>query len=185
MSGGYNKIFWGLIFANFHMNLNGIELLPAFIGYIIVYLGVETIAKEYGNNNLGKSSKLCSILALMSFLVYAIQLAMSENILINIIFKIIWINVFSVIEMIMVYKLLEGSREVLESNNYKYFKEYDRKISIYLKGMTTSIVMSNINMIFVSGILVFIGAVISLTLTIWILVIMRGLYRFELGSKTY
>lgn len=38
-----NKIFWGLLFLFFDFNINEISILPAFVGYILIYLGM----KEY------------------------------------------------------------------------------------------------------------------------------------------
>ena len=38
-----NKIFWGLLFLFFDININEISILPAFVGYILIYLGM----KEY------------------------------------------------------------------------------------------------------------------------------------------
>lgn len=47
MNNGYKKIFWGFVFATFHINLGAIQIVPTFIGYIIIYLGIEKIAKDY------------------------------------------------------------------------------------------------------------------------------------------
>ena len=38
-----NKIFWGLIFLFFDFKINEITLLPAFVGYLLIYFGM----KEY------------------------------------------------------------------------------------------------------------------------------------------
>ena len=38
-----NKIFWGLIFLFFDFKINGVTLLPAFVGYLLIYFGM----KEY------------------------------------------------------------------------------------------------------------------------------------------
>jgi len=36
-----NKIFWGLIFLFFNININEISLLPAFVGYILIFMGMK------------------------------------------------------------------------------------------------------------------------------------------------
>lgn len=36
-----NKIFWGLLFLFFDFKINEISILPAFVGYILIYLGMK------------------------------------------------------------------------------------------------------------------------------------------------
>lgn len=35
-----NKIFWGLIFLFFNITIDGISILPAFVGYILIFMGM-------------------------------------------------------------------------------------------------------------------------------------------------
>jgi len=36
-----NKIFWGLIFLFFNINIGSISILPAFVGYILIFMGMK------------------------------------------------------------------------------------------------------------------------------------------------
>ena len=42
-----NKIFWGLLFLFFDFNINGISILPAFVGYLLIYFGMKECNREY------------------------------------------------------------------------------------------------------------------------------------------
>lgn len=37
-------IFWGLILNHFHLNINGFDLLPDFVGFILFYLAIDGLA---------------------------------------------------------------------------------------------------------------------------------------------
>lgn len=39
-------ILWGLILNHFHLNINGIDLLPDFVGFILFYLAVDGLALD-------------------------------------------------------------------------------------------------------------------------------------------
>ena len=39
-------IFLGYLFAHFHITINDIELLPKFIGYILIYVGVRKFESQ-------------------------------------------------------------------------------------------------------------------------------------------
>ena len=36
-------IFWGYIFVLFDLNLNGLDILPDFIGYALIFAGVHKL----------------------------------------------------------------------------------------------------------------------------------------------
>ena len=43
-----NKIFWGLLFLFFDININQISILPAFVGYLLIYFGMKEYNVRYG-----------------------------------------------------------------------------------------------------------------------------------------
>lgn len=47
-----NKIFWGLIFLFFNINLGNINILPTFLGYILIFLGLNELGGKYGGEEL-------------------------------------------------------------------------------------------------------------------------------------
>lgn len=180
MNNGYKKIFWGFVFATFHINLGAIQIVPTFIGYIILYLGIEKIAKDYNLNSLDKSSKYCSILALMSFIAVAIPFAGLE--FKSSIFNIIWITIFNTIELFMVYKLLEGSVEILEKSNNPLWSEYNKKVAVYIILSTVFIALSNINQIFMIDGLIAGITLLALGIRIWIIILIGKLSKLEIST---
>lgn len=42
-----NKIFWGLLFLFFDININEISILPAFVGYLLIYFGMKEYNREH------------------------------------------------------------------------------------------------------------------------------------------
>ena len=136
MNSGYNKIFWGFIFLIFHINLGSIKLLPDFISYMVIYFGIKELIDQYKLESLKQSANCASILIFIAFIKLLITFSISSEMINNIYFNIIWMNVFNIVEIIMIYKLLVGSSEILKiknkylSNNsfynysWKYYK-YD------------------------------------------------------------
>ncbi len=42
-----NKIFWGLLFLFFDININEVSILPAFVGYLLIYFGMKEYNREH------------------------------------------------------------------------------------------------------------------------------------------
>lgn len=99
----YNKIFWGLIVSMININLGPINLLPNFLGFIIILLALDNLFKETNNKKFKKAKYMSTLLMLIS-LVTAISgfmgidfldqkysiLAVFANLSLNFIFRI-WI----------------------------------------------------------------------------------------------
>lgn len=44
---GYNRLFWGIIITIFHINIGYINIIPDFIGYILIYSGLNILALQH------------------------------------------------------------------------------------------------------------------------------------------
>jgi hypothetical protein len=51
---GYNKLFWGMMFIIFHINLGPISVLPSFIGYMVIYSGLNILSSQHKVYEKGK-----------------------------------------------------------------------------------------------------------------------------------
>lgn len=51
---GYNRLFWGIIFITFHINLGNISIPPSFIGYILIYSGLNILESQQQIYKKGK-----------------------------------------------------------------------------------------------------------------------------------
>lgn len=50
----YNKLFWGMIFIIFNINLGSVNILPDFVGYILIYIGLSSLSSQHPIYNKGK-----------------------------------------------------------------------------------------------------------------------------------
>jgi uncharacterized membrane protein len=51
---GYNRLFLGMIFILFHINLGPISVLPSFVGYIFIYSGLNILSSQHKIYEKGK-----------------------------------------------------------------------------------------------------------------------------------
>lgn len=51
---GYNRIFWGMIVLIFHINLGPIKILPSFVGYLLIYSGLNILSSQQEIYEKGK-----------------------------------------------------------------------------------------------------------------------------------
>ncbi|WP_133014675.1 hypothetical protein [Clostridium cuniculi] len=176
MNSGYNKIFWGFIFLIFHIKLGSIKLLPDFISYMVIYFGIKELIDQYKLESLKQSANYASILIFIAFIKLLITFSISSEMINNIYFNIIWMNVFNIVEIIMIYKLLVGSSEILKIKNNDLYDNYNNKISIYLIIASIITVGNTINMIFYSAVIGVCIVFLALALRLWIIILVRRMY---------
>lgn len=145
---GYNKVFWGIFFLTFHINLGPIRILPTFVAYLIVLSGIKILYQETQIDSFRKAEILAIILAIRSIIFGIVEL-ISIDIGKFFIFNILIIIVFNTIEMIMFYKLMEGSIEYFNSAN---LEEVTRRnigaVRFYIAVSTISIISINFVLVF-------------------------------------
>lgn len=108
MEHGYKTIIWGLLIATFHLNLSVIPILPAFIGWIIIYNGTDSLISVYKENAFIKArnySLIIMIITIISQLLTWMGIQNSFTQLIAIIYMIFY--------LLFLYYLLEGSIQYL------------------------------------------------------------------------
>ena len=55
----YNKLFWAMIFITFDINLGPINILPNFIGYMLIYSALNQLQLQH---KIYEKGKTCSII---------------------------------------------------------------------------------------------------------------------------
>lgn len=68
MEKGYNKLFWGLFITTFNITIGMITILPAFIGWIIIFSGLSELQEESFSSDLSKPKIIVTFLILTSLL---------------------------------------------------------------------------------------------------------------------
>lgn len=77
---GFNMLKWGILMTALHINLVmkfgrvavGIQIIPAFIGYIIIMLGIKQLSKDKGQAYFGKLKKTSVNLLILSVVQFII-----------------------------------------------------------------------------------------------------------------
>jgi len=66
MRDGYKIIFWGIFISTFHINFGIVQILPVFIGFLIIRLGIKSIVEEYDCTSLHNAVKVAALTAAVS-----------------------------------------------------------------------------------------------------------------------
>ena len=118
MEEGYRKIIWGLFFTTFHINLLNIPLLPAFIGWLIVFGGIDNLLKEREIKSFYKARISTFVIFIISLIMQIISWNGIQN-------EITWFLpiIYFVLDLLIIYYLLDGSIQYL----YDFGKVSDAK----------------------------------------------------------
>lgn len=170
---GFRVIFWGIFFITFHINLGPIAILPAFVGYLIVSSGIRHLQDEYSSGYFQKaliSSTLLTLFAVISFiLIWAPQ---------QTIFMSYYPLIFSILELFLVYYILEGSIErLVYDKSIDLADGYRSEQRTYLVFMTIYIIGMCIAITIVDTTLAFAMIILGLFLRLWLMVMLGRLKR--------
>ena len=137
---------------------------------MVIYFGIKELLDEYKLESLKQSANCASILIFMAFIRLVINFSIGSEMINNIYFNIIWMNVFNIVEIIMIYKLLVSNNEILKIKNDNLYENYNNKISMYIIIASIITVVNTINMIFYSEVIG--GCIVVLALALRLLIIM-------------
>ena len=99
-------IFWGLVFIFFHFRINGIDLLPDFLGYLFVSFGLYFLAEK----SIHFKRALCCSTAL--FLMQLVHLFTFIGIRFDLLVYLIldFLSVFTI--LLMLYFIVNGLKDL-------------------------------------------------------------------------
>jgi hypothetical protein len=177
MDKGYKTIFWGLFFASFHINLGLLKILPNFVAWAIIAVGVEMLYKETLYKYLSKASVLSNI-AVLYTVVTGILSLINPRIELLTVYNLVATISFALLELLIEFYILEGSIEYFDKNGLHdvipEFVKYQRNYSIVFLLFT---LVGCIALTLQIEELMYFYAIIVLLLRISFLVYMRKLYR--------
>lgn len=140
MKSGLNKIFWGFIILTFHINIGSIPILPGFIGYIFIGVGLDAVINlKYIDTSFKKARKVTSIMVLISLVQLFVNVmggeqSTSHNIMLTIINTILM-----TIPYMLDYYIIEGLKEeAIEREDV----ETSRALSLLWDALFISLVVS-------------------------------------------
>ncbi|EKO1912249.1 hypothetical protein PZQ55_001290 [Clostridium botulinum] len=147
MGNGYKKILWGIFIATFNINLGIIKILPPFIGFIIILSGISSLYKETQIDSFNKAKIFAIIMNVIATIgeftrFFSIELTNSF------VFNGVYIVFSNTIELLMFYKLFDGSIEYLNDNNKSELAcESIKKLRFYIITSVINIILLNFTLI--------------------------------------
>lgn len=127
MAKGYKNIVLGLILVTFHINLGTLPIVPSFIGWILVAMGVDSIAKAEGQSSFNMSKKACEaliILTLLDLIKINLDISLGSPYMLSIL--------IALIELFFVYYFFRGITQMFKMKGYiEYACENERILSGY------------------------------------------------------
>lgn len=147
MGNGYKKILWGIVIITFNINLGIIKILPPFIGFIIILSGISSLYKETQIESFNKAKTFAVILSIIA-IIGEIMRFFSIELSSFFIFNGVCIVFYNIIELLMFYKLFDGSIEYLNDNNQCNLTcENIKKLRFYIIASVINIIFLNLTLI--------------------------------------
>lgn len=107
----YNKLFWGFVLILIDINIGYFDILPDLIGYILIVHGLELLKKVNRDGEFSKAMVCAGILIVSTLIGIFFPIDLLEKITIT--NMTITIG-FEIIQLCMIYFILEGSVETLK-----------------------------------------------------------------------
>lgn len=175
MFDGLSKVFWGIFIATFNINLGPVKILPAFVGFMVISSGINTIYIEHKTDEFRKTLDFSRIVISMSLLGgvagFFIQGSFQYSILLQ-----IWSTIFMAAELIMFYYFFLGIIKYFDSIGNK--EVADRVIDssrLYMIVFIIVIAILSCSMLFNLGELNTLLAIVLIILRISLMIMISGL----------
>lgn len=108
----FDKLFWGFLFM-FDFRLQGFDVLPDIIGYILFYVGLYELARKNKHFTAARQYAI-PLIPLSLFDLYQVQRPGFNIDFLSGIFFVIWV-VITVLNLLMVYNICTGVAEMARS----------------------------------------------------------------------
>lgn len=163
MNKGYKSVFLGYILATFHLTIQGLQILPNFIGFFIAGIGIAKLYDETQNKAFRLAKNAMMFLCLLSFL----QLFQGEGgaLYTGVIYVEMLVSVlYAVTEITIYYYLFEGSIDLLcgesEEQVKRTFEHGQRYVMIMMILLNSLLIFTNSFQAFIWSIVFAIGLLI-------------------------
>lgn len=175
MFAGYHRIFWGLLIATFNIKFGMVKIFPAFVGFMVIYSGINLLYEEAQSMEF-KEAKIWALITIIASIGGTIMDFIGhDNLYWSLSFSI-WTGIYFVIELLMVFKLLEASIMYLDSKNYldtaKEYGEIQRNFTVLY---IINLVLIHISTIYNIKLLGGISAFIAFGLRLYLIFIINNL----------
>jgi hypothetical protein len=143
---GYKNIFFGFILVMLDINIGGFDILPDFIGFLLVYNGlnglyIKTSIKAF---LIGKHLSSVSLIMEFFYILVFLDLIKFNNISVYII-----MNFMAFIQLLLVlyiYQGMSGHMKVLEKEKLSHKFESENKKFAVIQGLVLLLMTLSLNM---------------------------------------
>ncbi len=174
---GFRILFWGIFLITFHINLGPIAILPVFVGYMIVSKGIDHLQSGFTSPYYQRARIVSMLLTIFGVISFLLIWAPKQPT-----FMSYYPLIFSVLELCLVYYILEGTIEKFVADGEKELAgDYRSEQRTYTVLMTIYVIGMCIAITFAVGILSFIMVLLGLFLRLWLMVMLGRLKRTQQG----
>lgn len=115
-SSGYIKLFWGMIFIIFDFRLGNINILPDFVGYVFILLGLSNLSLQCKFYNKAKLPAVILMVQTLFNIPYDLLNVASANDKLGV-FRILLMVFNGIVNLYLMYNVFNGIYEVSNQNN--------------------------------------------------------------------
>lgn len=115
-SSGYIKLFWGMIFIIFDFRLGNINILPDFVGYVFILLGLSNLSSQCEFYNKAKLPAVILMVQTLFNIPYDLLNVASANDKLGV-FRILLMVFNGIVNLYLMYNVFNGIYEVSKQNN--------------------------------------------------------------------
>ncbi len=183
MDRGYQKIFWGLIFVTFHLNLGPLRLLPPFVGWLILISGLHELTSRFQNSSISIESfqraiSFGKVLVALT-LVDTIGTLVAGGALMESLVFLYYPIIVIMLEIIIFFYILEGTYKVFSELSFEERKvETQKKLRTYMVMGISSAVILIFTLFFNHTGTMVIGVLLGIVAVIYLLVYFSQLKKF-------
>jgi hypothetical protein len=117
---------WGLFLSTFHINVGEFQILPAFVGWLMIARAVEEIMKEYSLHAYKKAHLYASLVAIETILSFVLNLLVRNNEYIQVLTLI-----YMIFNLLFIYYFMGGSIEYLRIHGKHSEAEHYKGIQLF------------------------------------------------------
>jgi hypothetical protein len=183
MEGGYKKIFWALFFVTFHLNIGPLQLLPPFIGWLILLSGLQELTLALQNSSVSTESferaKTFGRILVGLTLIGTLGALASAGELMETPIMTFYPMLVIALEITTFFHILQGTHEIFSVLGFKERKEESEgKLRTYLLMVLPSTVLLTFSLFFNHSLSMLIGVLLGLIAVIYLLVFFHQVKKF-------
>lgn len=181
MEKGYKNIFLGIFLATFNIRIGIIQIVPAFVGWIVALNGINNIRNENDNEYYEQAARYGSRLVFLSLLGSLLELlgigSMFEPISS---FFIIIVNIF---EFLTISKIIEATSDYFRlMNKEDLCLEYEGKKKSYSILTFIMIIGLFISLIIQNDLMMQLCGYLAIIIRIYVMIMVNRVRNIEMGN---